>query len=78
MDLAASIQVVAEELLLDMARHVHQQTQLENLVLPGGVALNCDADARSNSMQTVLNLQVKFRESFRPFAPVLLREQVHG
>lgn len=195
MDLAASIQVVAEELLLDMARHVHQQTQLENLVLAGGVALNCVAnsrlqqdgpfrrvwvqpaagdagaalgaalfvwhqllgkprkpptpdgcrasltgpsfeppyiqsillkygvrheqladekmltervaqllaqgktvgwlegamefgpralghrsilaDARSQSMQTVLNLQVKFRESFRPFAPVVLREQAH-
>jgi carbamoyltransferase len=195
MDLAASIQVVAEELLLDMARHVHQQTQLENLVMAGGVALNCVAnsrlqqdgpfrrvwvqpaagdagaalgaalfvwhqllgqprtpptpdgchasltgpsfkaphiqsillkygvrheqltdekmltervaqllaqgktvgwfqgamefgpralghrsilaDARSNSIQTVLNLQVKFRESFRPFAPVVLRELVH-
>ncbi len=33
-------------------------------------------DARSPSMQTVLNLKVKFRESFRPFAPAVLREKV--
>ena len=33
-------------------------------------------DARSPSMQSVLNLKVKFRESFRPFAPSILREDV--
>ncbi|QPJ62560.1 MAG: carbamoyltransferase [Candidatus Nitronauta litoralis] len=33
-------------------------------------------DARSASMQSVLNLKVKFRESFRPFAPSVLREDV--
>jgi carbamoyltransferase len=33
-------------------------------------------DARSPSMQSVLNLKVKFRESFRPFAPSVLREHV--
>lgn len=34
------------------------------------------ADARSESMQKMLNLKVKFRESFRPFAPSVLREDV--
>jgi carbamoyltransferase len=34
------------------------------------------ADARSPEMQSVLNLKVKFRESFRPFAPAVLREDV--
>ena len=34
------------------------------------------ADARSPSMQSVLNLKVKFRESFRPFAPAVLCEDV--
>ncbi len=34
------------------------------------------ADARSETMQKVLNLKVKFRESFRPFAPSVLREEV--
>ena len=34
------------------------------------------ADARSAKMQSVLNLKIKFRESFRPFAPTVLREHV--
>jgi len=34
-------------------------------------------DARSPKMQSVLNLKIKFRESFRPFAPAVLRERVH-
>ena len=34
------------------------------------------ADARSTSMQSVLNLKVKYRESFRPFAPSVLREDL--
>jgi carbamoyltransferase len=195
MDIAASIQKVTEEIMLLAARHVYQQTQMKNLVLAGGVALNCvgngrilregpfeniwiqpaagDAggalgaalfvwyqllgnerkvdggdtqrasllgpayddeqickfldsagakyhsytdyeqlidkvtdlinqekvigwfqgnmefgpralgnrsiigDARSEKMQSVMNRKIKFRESFRPFAPCVLREQVH-
>jgi carbamoyltransferase len=193
MDIAASIQMVAEEAMLNAARYVHRQTGMKNLVLAGGVALNCvgngkilregpfdniwiqpaagDAggalgaalfvwyqllgnerktdgtdkqhasllgpsynnlqictyldsigakyhtledsmlfdnvadliseekvigwfqgrtefgpralgnrsiigDARSEKMQTVMNLKIKFRESFRPFAPCVLREDV--
>jgi carbamoyltransferase len=34
-------------------------------------------DARSTKMQSVMNLKIKFRESFRPFAPCVLREHVH-
>jgi carbamoyltransferase len=34
------------------------------------------ADARSTKMQSVLNLKIKFRESFRPFAPTVLRDHV--
>jgi carbamoyltransferase len=33
-------------------------------------------DARSRTMQSTLNLKVKYRESFRPFAPSVLREDV--
>jgi len=194
MDLAASIQAVTEEVMLRTARHVHAVTGMKNLVMAGGVALNCvgngvilregpfenlwiqpaagDAggalgaatfiwhqlldkprhpqpydqqhgsflgpvfsddqiaealdqagavytscgsdeqlcdevsslvaqekvvgwfqgrmefgpralggrsiigDARSEKMQSVMNLKIKFRESFRPFAPCVLREQV--
>jgi carbamoyltransferase len=195
MDLAASVQAVTEEVMMRMAKHVHQQTGMKNLVLAGGVALNCvgngcilregpfdniwiqpaagDAggalgtalfiwhqllekprianphdsqkgsflgpeyapdeltvvldkhlavyevcesdeelcdrvatliaeenvigwfqgrmefgpralgarsiigDARSTKMQSVMNLKIKFRESFRPFAPIVLKSRVH-
>lgn len=194
MDLAASVQVVCEEAMVKAARHIHEQTGMDNLCLAGGVALNCvgngkilregpfeniwiqpaagDAggalgvalfvwhqllgkpreatghdvqfgsllgpgfsngqvksyldsvgaayhvlddedellervstlmteekvvgwaqgrmefgpralgnrsiigDARSEAMQTVMNVKIKFRESFRPFAPCILRERV--
>lgn len=33
-------------------------------------------DARSPKMQSVMNLKIKYRESFRPFAPAVLREKV--
>ena len=33
-------------------------------------------DARSSEMQSTMNLKIKFRESFRPFAPAILREHV--
>jgi carbamoyltransferase len=33
-------------------------------------------DPRSPKMQAVMNLKIKFRESFRPFAPAVLREEV--
>jgi carbamoyltransferase len=34
-------------------------------------------DARSPKMQATMNVKIKFRESFRPFAPVVLREHAH-
>jgi carbamoyltransferase len=34
-------------------------------------------DARSPELQRTMNLKIKFRESFRPFAPCVLREHVH-
>lgn len=195
MDLAASIQSVTEKVMLKMANHAHKTTGLDNLVMAGGVALNCvgngkilrdgpfknvwiqpasgdaggalgtamfiwhqllqkertvqtpDAqkgsflgpvytdeesgaffksqkavfetadsddslcdkvaaliadenvigwfqgrmefgpralggrsllgDARSEKMQSVMNLKIKFRESFRPFAPIVLKDRVH-
>ena len=46
MDLAASVQVVTEEIMLRMARHAHQRTGMKNLVLAGGVALNCVGNGR--------------------------------
>jgi carbamoyltransferase len=34
-------------------------------------------DARNSTMQSKMNLKIKFRESFRPFAPAVLREDVN-
>ncbi len=34
-------------------------------------------DARSSKMQSIMNLKIKFRESFRPFAPSVLAEKVN-
>lgn len=41
MDLARSVQDVTEEVMLRMARHIHNETKQKNLCLAGGVALNC-------------------------------------
>ncbi len=46
MDLAASIQSVTEDILLRLGCDLHQRTGLKNLVLAGGVALNCVANGR--------------------------------
>src|SRR5206468_10054572 len=46
MDIARSIQVVCEEIMLRMARTVHQETGMDDLCLAGGVALNCVANGR--------------------------------
>ena len=45
----------------------------------GPRALGCRSilgDPRSPTMQKLLNLKVKYRESFRPFAPSVLEEKV--
>ena len=41
MDLAASIQVVTEEIVLKLAKSVREKQGIQNLCLAGGVALNC-------------------------------------
>jgi carbamoyltransferase len=46
MDLAASIQKVTEEVVLRLAKTVHEETGERNLCLAGGVALNCVANGR--------------------------------
>jgi carbamoyltransferase len=46
MDIAASIQVVTEEVVLRLARTVQRELGQENLCLAGGVALNCVANGR--------------------------------
>ncbi|MGD1042477.1 MAG: carbamoyltransferase [Sedimentisphaerales bacterium] len=46
MDIAASIQKVTEEIMLRIVRFAHDKTGMKNLVLGGGVALNCVGNGR--------------------------------
>jgi carbamoyltransferase len=46
MDLARSVQVVCEEIMLRMARSAHRETGADRLCLAGGVALNCVGNGR--------------------------------
>ncbi len=46
MDLACSVQQVCEDVVLRMARYAHKRTQLANLCMAGGVALNAVANGR--------------------------------
>ena len=46
MDIARSVQVVTEEIVLRLARTLQQRTGERNLVMAGGVALNCVANGR--------------------------------
>ncbi len=46
MDVAASVQVVTEKIMLKIAKHVRKTTGEKNLVLAGGVALNCVANGK--------------------------------
>ncbi|MFA6542721.1 MAG: carbamoyltransferase C-terminal domain-containing protein, partial [Bacteroidota bacterium] len=56
MDLAASVQVVTEDIMLRMVKHAKSVTGEENLCLAGGVALNCVANGkilRSNIFKSI-------------------------
>ncbi len=59
MDLAASIQAVTEEVVLRIARQLQRCTAQKNLVLAGGVALNCVANGRLLREGPFENLWIK-------------------
>ncbi len=46
MDMAASVQAVTEEVMMRTSKHIYEQTKMRNLVLAGGVALNCVGNGR--------------------------------
>jgi carbamoyltransferase len=46
MDLARSIQVITEEVMLKMTKYAHKETGMKKLCMAGGVALNCVANGR--------------------------------
>lgn len=58
-DIAASIQVVTEEILLKMANELHRRTGKKNLVMAGGVALNSVANYRLLTETPFENLYIQ-------------------
>lgn len=58
-DIAASIQAVTEEALLNMAKELHRRTGKKNLVMAGGVALNSVANYRLLTETPFENLYVQ-------------------
>src|SRR5262249_43269712 len=58
-DLAASIQRVIEEAMLKLVTHAKEITGCENLVLAGGVALNCVSNARILDAKIFRNLWIQ-------------------
>jgi len=46
MDLARSVQIVTEEVMLRMAKAIHRETGMRHLAIAGGVGLNCVANGR--------------------------------
>ncbi|HUJ28331.1 MAG TPA: carbamoyltransferase N-terminal domain-containing protein [Myxococcales bacterium] len=78
-DIAASVQLVLEEILVDLAQKLHGETGLDDLCLGGGVALNGLANAR-------ILREAGFRNVYVPCAPgdagcalgaALLADRVH-
>ena len=56
MDLAASIQMVTEEVVLKLARHARELTGKRHLCLAGGVALNCAVSYTHLTLPTILRV----------------------
>ncbi|MEH3114218.1 carbamoyltransferase family protein [Pedobacter terrae] len=58
-DLARSLQLVLEETVLKLVSYLHQVTQVPNLVMAGGVALNCVLNARIRDLGPFENVWVQ-------------------
>lgn len=59
MDLARSVQVVTEKIILRMAWHIQRETGQKNLCLAGGVALNCVANGKIFSEKLYDNIWIQ-------------------
>ncbi len=59
MDLAASIQIVTEEVILKLASSLRKETGIKNICLAGGVALNCVANGKLLNEKIFDNLWIQ-------------------
>jgi carbamoyltransferase len=79
----APYEYLSEELLLDRVANELAEGKIagwfQGRMEFGPRALGCRSiigDPRNPKMQSVMNLKIKYRESFRPFAPSVLRDKV--
>ena len=82
-DVGAAYEVLDEAALLDRVARLMTEGKVigwfQGRMEYGPRALGCRSiigDPRNTEMQSVMNLKIKYRESFRPFAPSVLREHV--
>jgi carbamoyltransferase len=69
------LDVIVEQLVSEkVVGHFHGRMEFGPRALGSRSILG---DARSSKLQSVMNLKIKFRESFRPFAPSVLQEDAH-
>lgn len=59
MDMARSIQVVIEEMLIEKAKYLYEKTESKNLCMAGGVALNCVANGKVLNNSPFENLYIQ-------------------
>lgn len=58
-DIAASLQMIVEEIIIKMAQHIYNETKMENLCLAGGVFLNCVANHKILEQTPFKNIYVQ-------------------
>ena len=59
MDIAASVQAVTEEIVLKLTSSISQETNIKNLCMAGGVALNCVANGKILKKNTFENIWIQ-------------------
>jgi carbamoyltransferase len=59
MDIAASIQLITEEVVIKLAKNIKLVTNEENLCLAGGVALNCVANGKLHELNIFKNIWIQ-------------------
>ncbi len=59
MDIASSIQCVTEEIIIKLARSIKAKTNMDNLCLAGGVALNCVANGKLQNENIFKNIWIQ-------------------
>ena len=64
MNIAASIQVVIEKIILRIMTNIQEETKIKNLCLAGGVALNCVANGKILKNKIFENIWIQYIKNY--------------